>query len=54
LAKPKPKPSKVAGQPPANVARLVEAIARKMALSDHDREARNSLHKKEDSGSDET
>ena len=47
------RPSTGVGQLPTDVARLVEAIARMMARSDHDKEAGISLHKKEDSGSDE-
>jgi hypothetical protein len=40
-------------QLPAEVVRLVEAIGRMMARSDHDSEAGNSLHNKEESGSDD-
>ena len=55
VVRPKPtrRPSTSADRLPADVAQLVEAIAM-MARSDHDSEAGISLHKKGDSGSDET
>jgi hypothetical protein len=41
-------------KPPADVVRLVEAIARMIARRDHDSDAKISLHSERNSGSDKT